>query len=125
VYPSVGSHHPPDHTTLFLLFLQTVRQAQVIRSRPGKRPNLTVKRRLRLPPAVICRQNASASSCPRVTLLQQKSGATHTSSDIAPEKISKLRKLTHERLTEALLRRQLPSYAAQLAVYVTNDTHSH
>ena len=74
---------------------------------------------------LFCKQNGRGLICPRVTLLRQKSVATHTSSDTASEKISKLPKLTHERLTKALLRRPLPSYAARLVVYEPKEQLSH
>jgi len=80
---------------------------------------------LRTPLRASCIQCTRCPARPRVNLRRQKSVATHTSSDTASEKISKLPKLTHERLTEALLRRPLPPYAAQLVVYGPNEMLSH
>lgn len=80
---------------------------------------------LRASPSASCWQSTRQTLCPRVTLQRQKSVATDTASDTASEKISKLQKFTHERLTQALLRRPLHSYAARPAATWPNEMLSH
>ena len=96
---------------------------QIQREKRGR--ILTMTRYLRAPITEACLQSIKHTHPPRVTLQRQKSVATHTSSDNASEKISKLQKFTHERLTQALLRRPLPPYAAQQAASWPNEMLSH